>query len=204
MNILMLGPDNRNKAIIDFLKSEGNFVTNTTEEVTLNFLQHNNIEFLISSGYAPILKEPIISTYRHKIINLHISYLPYGKGIAPNFWSFFESTPNGITIHFIDSDIDSGEIIFQKSMDFDQNETLENYFMIHWQSIIDNDIEPVLQKNLAEKGTYHNRLESEAFLDLLPLRWQTPVSQVQELGVDFRLSRNFWDIYDQSVNQAID
>ncbi|MQF67090.1 hypothetical protein FIM07_01440 [SAR202 cluster bacterium AD-802-F09_MRT_200m] len=213
LNILVLGPDGRNKSIIEFLKARGNDVSSTTEEVTVGSLQQANIEFMISSGYAPILKEPVVSVYRHRIINLHISYLPYGKGIAPNFWSFFEGTPNGVTIHFINAGIDSGEIICQKRVEFHPDDTLETshtmlmktletFFMDQWQSLIDNDFKPVSQVNLVEKGTYHNRLESEGFLDLLPQRWQTPVSQVRDLGTDVALSGNFWDMYDQSVGEA--
>ena len=54
-----------------------------------------------------------------KIINLHISYLPYNKGAHPNFWSFADNTPSGVTIHEVNENLDSGNIIFQKKIEFD-------------------------------------------------------------------------------------
>tara|TARA_B110000114_G_scaffold175747_1_gene205618 strand:- start:930 stop:1169 length:240 start_codon:yes stop_codon:yes gene_type:complete len=55
------------------------------------------------------------------ILNLHISYLPFNKGTHPNFWSFAENTPSGVTIHKINKKIDSGNIIYQKILDFELN-----------------------------------------------------------------------------------
>ena len=55
------------------------------------------------------------------ILNLHISYLPFNKGAHPNFWSFAENTPSGVTIHKINKKIDSGNIIYQKILDFELN-----------------------------------------------------------------------------------
>ena len=54
-----------------------------------------------------------------KIINLHIGYLPYNRGAHPNFWSFMDNTPTGVTIHEIDKNIDTGKIIYQKIVDFE-------------------------------------------------------------------------------------
>ena len=33
-----------------------------------------------------------------KIINLHISFLPFNRGYYPNLWSHQEGTPSGVTI----------------------------------------------------------------------------------------------------------
>ena len=35
----------------------------------------------------------------------------------PNFWSHFENTPSGVSIHEIDSGIDTGPIIFRKRIE---------------------------------------------------------------------------------------
>ena len=49
------------------------------------------------------------------LINLHISYLPYNRGSYPNYWSFKENTPNGVSIHHIDDGIDTGPVLVQKN-----------------------------------------------------------------------------------------
>ena len=79
-----------------------------------------NIDLLISFGYRHIIDEEILKR-KNNILNLHISYLPFNKGAHPNFWSFAENTPSGVTIHKINKKIDSGNIIYQKILDFELN-----------------------------------------------------------------------------------
>ena len=50
--------------------------------------------------------------------HIHISYLPYNRGAHPNFWSFIENTPSGVSIHQIDKGIDTGNILFRKKIYF--------------------------------------------------------------------------------------
>ena len=45
-----------------------------------------------------------------------MSFLPYNRGSHPNFWSFIDDTPKGITIHEIDEGADTGNIVFQKKI----------------------------------------------------------------------------------------
>ncbi len=210
MKILVLGPQDRNRRIIEFLESQDNTVMRRTEEVTIDFLKENNIEFIISSGYAPIIKEPIISEYQKKIINLHNSHLPYGQGIFPNFWSFFEGTPKGVTIHFINAGIDTGEIIFQKEVPFSRDDTLktshdklmeelEKLFFDKWNDLIAGNYELHSHKELKDKVRYHSRLESERFMDFLPKKWDTPVAEVEEMGAEASMSKQFWEHYDREI-----
>ena len=68
------------------------------------------------------LQVPVVGS-----LNFHPSLLPYGRGKAPNFWSLVEGTPFGVTIHWVDENIDSGEIAFQNEIDVawpDSGETL--------------------------------------------------------------------------------
>ena len=43
---------------------------------------------------------------KRPIVNLHISYLPFNRGSHPNYWSFVENTPKGVSIHEIDEQIE--------------------------------------------------------------------------------------------------
>ena len=86
--------------------------------------------------------------FPNRAINLHISYLPYNRGADPNFWSFIDGTPKGISIHYLDEGVDTGDIIVQKEISFDSldSETLtssyqklhveiQNLFFQHWDLI---------------------------------------------------------------------
>ena len=64
-----------------------------------------------------------------KIINLHISYLPWNKGASPNLWSVVEETKKGVSIHYVDSTLDTGEIIVQKELDFGDDVSLKESYL---------------------------------------------------------------------------
>jgi methionyl-tRNA formyltransferase len=100
-----------------------------------------------------------------KIINLHISLLPYNRGSNPNVWSFLEDTPKGVTIHYIDEGIDTGDILFQKEIIFEEdNETLsssynklnkemQSFFIDNWEAIKEFHFSPMPQPN---DGSIHS------------------------------------------------
>jgi methionyl-tRNA formyltransferase len=63
---------------------------------------------------ARLLKPEIFSLPRLGAINLHQSYLPAYRGPNPDFWQYHDMEMNpGVTVHFIDSGEDTGDIIFQ-------------------------------------------------------------------------------------------
>ena len=62
---------------------------------------------------------------------MHISLLPWNRGYHPNIWSFLEDTPKGVTIHYINEGIDTGDIIVQKEIVIDEDkETLKSSYEI--------------------------------------------------------------------------
>ena len=75
-------------------------------------------ELIISYNFNYLINSEIIEYMKGKIINLHISYLPWNRGFSPNIWSFIESTPKGVTIHQVDEGLDTGRILFQKEICF--------------------------------------------------------------------------------------
>jgi len=88
-------------------------------------------DMIISYNYKYIIRKEIINKY--PIINLHISYLPFNRGAHPNIWSHIENTPKGVTIHYIDKGIDTGDIIVQKKVVLDTNMTLnQSYRKLHF------------------------------------------------------------------------
>jgi hypothetical protein len=78
------------------------------------FLWEEEPDCILSYNYAYIFPPDIVQRYRDRIINMHISYLPWNRGQNPNFWSWVEDTPKGVSIHYIDEGVDTGRIIAQK------------------------------------------------------------------------------------------
>ena len=60
-----------------------------------------------------LLREPLLSTFAGRIINLHLGLSPYYRGAGTNFWPLVNREPEyvGATIHYLDSGIDTGAIL---------------------------------------------------------------------------------------------
>lgn len=137
--ILFLGYDEKETCIIDALK-KNNYIVYQTR----NKFLFKNYDLVICFGYKKILSKETIQKLNCPIINLHISYLPYNRGAHPNFWSFYENTPSGVTIHLIDEGIDTGPIIIQKYVFFNNDhDTFKKTY-----DVLINEIEKLFIDNL--------------------------------------------------------
>jgi methionyl-tRNA formyltransferase len=183
MKILYLGyPEN---LIYNFLKTKGE-VTSIQEKLS-NSINIKEFDWIISYGYSHIIKQNIINEVKNPIINLHISYLPFNRGSDPNFWSWINDTPKGITIHQIDKGIDTGCILIQKEIKFTEDETLfssynilrkeiETLFIENFDNIIKDVILPKKQNG---EGTFHLKKDLDKYKHLLTQGWNTPVKQIK-------------------------
>lgn len=115
--ILVLSYKKKYSKIIFYLTQLKNFrVFQTSKKIQSRDVK--KFDLIICFGYRHLIEQEILSQSK-RIINLHPSYLPYNRGAYPNFWSFADNTPSGVTIHSIDQGIDTGKIIYQKLIDFD-------------------------------------------------------------------------------------
>ncbi len=188
--ILFLGRDETETSLIHLLEKNHCKVWHTNHKIDNTSV--SEFDLIISFGYRYILSPKIIAKIKRPIINLHIGYLPYNRGAHPNFWSFFEGTPSGITIHHIDENIDTGDILYQKYVNFDKSEItfkttynrliheIESLFKGHLQEILDNDLAPFKQRG---NGTHH-------FVKDLPIEfsgWDTNIKEelnrLDQLGI---------------------
>ena len=139
--ILFLGYNRDRTKLIDFLLNQGCEVHYTDK-----MIDRFEYDLIVCFGYRKILKSSTLAKISCPIINLHISYLPYNRGAHPNFWSFYENTPKGVTIHLIDSKIDTGPILYQVPVVFKEKELT---FKQAYYKLID-EIEILFKRNVSE------------------------------------------------------
>ncbi|MDP7367711.1 MAG: formyltransferase family protein [Candidatus Pacebacteria bacterium] len=186
MKILFLGQKDNNLA--KYLRDKEESVISTEEIIDLGFLERYNPDFIVSYGYRHIIKKDILDLYNGRAINLHVSYLPWNKGADPNFWSLVENTPRGVTIHYLDGGVDTGDIIVQKEVEFTNNATLatsyeklqtaiQELFKENWEAIKSGKVSRIKQ---TEKGTFHKVKEKEPLMHLLKDDWDTSISVLEE------------------------
>jgi len=81
----------------------------------VNELQKIDLDLVVLAGFMRILTP--IFTEAVTAINLHPSLLPRHKGLHAIERSYEDEHPEGgVTVHFVTSELDSGEIIVQKSI----------------------------------------------------------------------------------------
>ena len=167
--ILFLGYSKKKTKLVDEIKffNKKILVKKTIKKVNLETI--NKYDVIISFGYKHLISEKIIRKSKKPMINLHIGYLPYNRGAHPNYWSFAENTPSGVSIHKIDGGVDTGKIIYQKFIDFD---LFKNRKVLTFESTyktLINEIEDLFLQNIRNlidynfsaynqigKGTYHS------------------------------------------------
>jgi len=113
---LFLGYKKSQTSLINFLKKKNFIIKNYQKIPSLTVFKQSDL--ILSFGFKKIISEKILKKIKKPIINIHISYLPYNRGAHPNFWSFIENTPSGVSIHQIDKGIDTGKILFRKKIYF--------------------------------------------------------------------------------------
>ena len=174
--------------VTHILEMYGETVAEFSKPVDVELLREQAIEFAISYRYRHIVEVPVIKYLEGKIINLHISFLPWNRGADPNLWSFLESTSKGVSIHYVDEGLDTGDIIAQKEVTFEAlNETLSSTY----RKLNDEILElfrqqwPLISKGRVSRrkqptgGSYHNSKDRKRFEFLIQEKgWDTPVTDL--------------------------
>lgn len=94
----------------------------------------DRVDFIVLAGFLSIVKDPIISEYRNRIINIHPSLIPSFCGKGMYGMKVHEAAidygvkVSGCTVHFVDENADTGAIILQNTvpvLDTDSPEDLQ-------------------------------------------------------------------------------
>jgi methionyl-tRNA formyltransferase len=76
----------------------------------------------IFSMMNQILKKNVFETLGNKLLNAHGSYLPEYRGAAQYFWYLLDGhTHFGVTLHYMNAGLDTGNIIIQQKFPFDRS-----------------------------------------------------------------------------------
>ena len=177
--IIFLGVNDAGMRVYNWLcEQDETFVHSLlTTRDQLNVIEDVEPDYVISCGYRHIVPEEILEIPEEGALNLHPAYLPYNRGAHPNVWSIVENTPAGVTLHYMDPEVDTGDIIARRKVDFDFSDTgkdlyerLEdaqvNLFKEVWPDVLSEDISTTEQSD--DAGTYHRTSEFEELCKLDP------------------------------------
>ena len=120
-----------------FLKGQNNSKTNisyfSNDQLSLQVFKELKIidpDLIVLAGFLKKIPTIYIDYFKDKIINIHPSLLPsyggkgmYGSKIHNKVIKNNEKE-TGITIHYVSDQYDAGEIIFQKNISIEENDTV--------------------------------------------------------------------------------
>ena len=94
--------------------------------VMATWLEEHGVDLVVCAGYMHLLTKPFLDRFPGRIVNVHPSLLPAFPGlraIVDALEAGVDTT--GVTVHYVDSGLDSGEVIAQEEVPVEPRDTLE-------------------------------------------------------------------------------
>lgn len=135
-----------------------------------NLIKNINPDICIIAHFERLIKEPLLSLPKLGFINLHPSLLPYYRGMAPQHWPIINGEKEaGLTIHYVDSETDTGNIILQKKFPLTDKmyvSDLQKIWLRYYRTIMIEALDLILKGNntISQKnvsGSYYGKLRPE-------------------------------------------
>lgn len=128
-------------------------------------MQSLDLDYIFGIHFPYIIPKAILDLPSIGFVNLHPAYLPFNKGWNTPSWAILDKTPYGATLHYMNENIDAGDIIHQKQLDvlpFDTADSLyqrvlkleEEVFYEAFESL--KSLDPPRRKQ-TQKGTKYSK-----------------------------------------------
>lgn len=209
LRVLFLGPfDSPVRRFL--LEGKKYDIAGTEHPLDAKWVAEQRFDFLVSFGYRHMVRPEVIALFpdERRRINLHISLLPYNRGTDPNLWSVLDGTPSGVTIHVLDEGLDTGKIVAQRQLDFDDEaETLSSsydklqeamleLFKETWPALVAEDSEVELREQDDTKATLHRSAhKARLFEYFAPEGWNTKRAVVKKRYVEWCEAAGAGDVF---------
>ena len=93
--------------------------------VMATWLEEHGVELVVLAGYMQLLTKPFLDRFPRRIVNVHPSLLPAFPGanaIGDALAAGVETT--GVTVHYVDEGLDTGDVIGQKAVPVEPADSL--------------------------------------------------------------------------------
>ncbi len=98
------------------------------ERDILKILDKYGIDLIVLAGYMFLLTPLLINTYKNRILNIHPALLPSFRGTHGIKDAYDHGVRiSGVTVHFVEEELDNGPIIMQAPVYIDQKDSLEQF-----------------------------------------------------------------------------
>jgi folate-dependent phosphoribosylglycinamide formyltransferase PurN len=103
-------------------------VHSVNDESTLEIIKEINPDLIIVCG-TRIISKKLLGTIACRLINIHAGITPLYRGVHGTYWALVNNDieNSGVTVHFIDEGIDTGNIIVQGHVGIGGNDNFTTY-----------------------------------------------------------------------------
>jgi methionyl-tRNA formyltransferase len=131
------------------------------------YLKSLDLDIIINQSQSFIKKE-LLNIPRIGVLNRHNALLPKNRGRLTPFWVLFKGEKEtGVSIHFVEESLDSGDIIVQKKYSIARNDTFNSLVKKNYKIAADAMLEAI---DILEKGgaDYIDNSDTEASYNTTP------------------------------------
>jgi methionyl-tRNA formyltransferase len=146
-------------------------------EAGIKLLKDLAPDYIICVHFPYVFPPEVLSIPKYGALNLHPAYLPWNRGWHTPTWAIWEEMPYGATLHFMNEEVDTGDIVYQKRMRVRPDDTADSLyrrvlkleyeaFKEAWPSIVNGTY--TRKPQTSNEGSYHRKedIKSIQRLDL--------------------------------------
>lgn len=160
------------------------FITNSLKTAEfMAWLRQIKPDVVLSVGWKTVIPPEVIKFPKY-CINAHPSLLPKYKGVHPLPWAIINGEKEtGVTVHYVDEGVDTGDIILQKRFPIGPVDTVRQLFsrsleiqadaVVEAITLLENGKAPRIQQDKSIKSYFPIRKPSDSQLD-----WDKPLKEL--------------------------
>lgn len=175
------------------------FDNSINEPCFIEKIKELNADIGVVCSYNKLLSKEFLSSTKMGYINCHPSLLPDYRGACPYFHVINNGEKkSGVTLHFMDENFDTGDIIYQKEFEITPYETMGTYFNRTNYMFCDVLCEVLSRINNNEKIDRIKQEKTKEFIDAprvdgnFRIRWNKNADEIERL---IRASNPFYNVY---------
>lgn len=138
--------------------------TKTNKLVIIGTVKKFNPDLIIVSSFPYLLPRAIYQFPKYGAINIHAGKLPYYRGYHPLNWALINGEKEiGVTIHYINEGIDSGDILAQEIIEISSNDdinSLKEKAIKKGVKLLIDIVQQITRENKRLKGRKQDKLKA--------------------------------------------
>lgn len=138
------------------------------EPTSIELLRSLDLDYILGVHFPYIVPGAVLEIPRIGVLNLHPALLPYNRGWHTPNWAILDEAPIGATLHFMDSGLDTGDIVAQAGLEIRPEDTAHTLYG----RLLDLEVElfkaawpllasgsPPRRTQSPDEGSNHNRAD---------------------------------------------